>query len=129
MTALLTRHFQNSPQEAASALHDCIQFIAQHSQHVADIEIALAEAINNVVDHAYSGAGHGTVEIRAGVDIGVHCTVRDKGRGFAHAMPLSMQRDEVAERGYGFPLMRTLAADVTISSGGVGTDLTLSFPP
>jgi len=127
--AHLTRHFENSAQDAACALYDCVRFVAQHSHRADDIELALAEAINNVVDHAYIGTGRGTVEIKTAPDDGVHCTVHDVGRGMARQPGSTRAPSTDMDRGYGIPLMHALADDLNITSGRDGTLLSLTFPP
>ncbi len=126
--ARLTRHFENSPQAAALALQDCVHFCAQYSRRTDDIELALAEAINNVVDHAYLGPGKGTVEINATVGGGLCCTIKDAGRGMKRQVNKLQCGSAVSERGHGLTLMNALATDLAIKSGKDGTSLSLKFP-
>jgi len=92
-----------------------------HSDELGTIEIVLAEALNNVVEHAYpAGTASGPIDIdcRTARD-GLHVRITDDGR----AMPggqipagaetaLSDDMTDLPEGGFGWFLIRQLAQDV-----------------
>lgn len=81
------------------------------------MEIALAEGLNNIVEHAYGGTGEGEVEIRISeFDRGLAFEVWDDGAPMpAGRLPLGHAADpdrpahEQEEGGYGLFLIRQLA--------------------
>ena len=80
------------------------------------VEIVLAEAMNNVVEHAYAGGpGRMTLELRAAPD-GLHCRLADRGRPLPKgrmplggAMPAGVAAPDLPEGGFGWFLIRQLA--------------------
>ncbi|MFA8387431.1 MAG: ATP-binding protein [Pelagibaca sp.] len=79
-----------------------------------DVQIVLAEAINNIVEHAYAGPGFGTVTLRVTLtrtSLCLHLT--DWGNPFSEgANPAGQVPDPQAqsEGGYGWFLIRALAS-------------------
>ena len=86
-----------------------------------DIELALAELLNNVVEHALDGIKDGAVEIHARREAGDLClTVTDNGRPMPDgALPdgnpanVDLPLQELPEGGFGWFLIRDLTRDVT----------------
>ena len=86
-----------------------------------DIELALAELLNNVVEHALDGIENGTVEIHARQEEGDLClTVFDNGRPMPDgALPegnpadVELPLQELPEGGFGWFLIRDLTRDIT----------------
>jgi serine/threonine-protein kinase RsbW len=86
------------------------------------IELVIAEALNNVVEHAYpdpASAGEITIRCRHRAD-GLHVTITDRGRPMPDCRaPLGQPpRMDVAlpdlpEGGFGWLLIRDLARDVS----------------
>ncbi|MCA1711083.1 MAG: ATP-binding protein [Actinobacteria bacterium] len=84
------------------------------SDVIADIELALTEAVTNVLDHAQDGDDY---EVSAGIDDRL-CVIEviDRGAGFDSN---ELGRDEAhldAEGGRGIQLMRALVDKVTFES-------------
>lgn len=82
-----------------------------------DIEVALAEACTNVLDHSGPGDAY-EVSVRIGQE---HCELRvvDVGHGFDHdsiARPAPNDADLTAERGRGLGLMHALVDDIEFVS-------------
>jgi anti-sigma regulatory factor (Ser/Thr protein kinase) len=81
---------------------------------VGEIELALTEALANVIEHGYDGdTGR---EIAVGVlvdDDSLHVTVRDWGHSSDSADYESRDLDDPGEGGYGVYLMEQLMDDVT----------------
>lgn len=83
------------------------------------VEIVLAEALNNVTEHAYGPDGHGPVELRAevlGTD-GLRVTIRDCGATLPAGLLRSPKANGVdpaslPEGGFGWHLIRTLTQDL-----------------
>ncbi len=84
----------------------------------ANAELILAEALNNVSEHAYRG-GSGPVELvvdisRAGVD----CLVCDRGQAMPYgkapdpALPVIDPPDIMPEGGFGWHIIRCLSTDL-----------------
>ncbi len=87
------------------------------SDTIADLKLALTEAVSNSVRHAYDTVGEGQVEIRyelRGDRISVE--VVDDGDGFDPDEAPSFDGDELSEGGLGIAIIRTLADEVQIES-------------
>ncbi|MDT7549873.1 MAG: serine/threonine-protein kinase RsbW [Actinomycetota bacterium] len=81
---------------------------------VHDIEVALTEAVTNVLDHATHGEEY---EVSAGID-GDICVIEivDRGGGFDGSKLGHGEADPTAEEGRGIQLMRALVDKVTFTS-------------
>ena len=87
------------------------------SDTIADLKLALTEAVSNSVRHAYDTVGEGQVEIRyelRGDRMSVE--VVDDGDGFDPDEAPSFDGDELSEGGLGIAIIRTLADEVQIES-------------
>lgn len=114
--------FSASPEQTRVVLAEVVQGLdscGASPETRGNVEIVLAEAINNVVEHAYAGDG-GLVELRVCKrDAWLECEIVDWGvcmpgmvvprsrmprldRGFEH----------VPEGGFGWSLIRSLAVDL-----------------
>jgi serine/threonine-protein kinase RsbW len=83
---------------------------------MADLKLALTEAVSNSIRHAYGPNGGGQVEItyelrpdRLGIE------VVDDGEGFDPERP-SFEGDELSEGGLGIAIIRSIADDFVIHS-------------
>lgn len=90
---------------------------------IADLKLAVTEAVANAVKHAYPAdrAGRVTVELTATAGR-LEIAVSDEGRGISDAgMPVD--RAELAEGGMGLSIIRAIAdeVDVGVGPGGHGT--------
>ena len=105
-------------------------------RHRADeIEIALAEAINNVVEHAYAGREPGMVRILCNLQW-EHLTVRicDDGTPLPQnrlpqglAAELSGAKADLPEGGFGWFLIRELTSEISYDHHGEENRLSLRF--
>jgi len=84
---------------------------------MADLKLALTEAVSNSIRHAYGPNGSGHVEItyelrldRLGIE------VVDDGEGFDPDETPAFEGDELSEGGLGIAIIRTIADDFTIQS-------------
>ena len=88
-----------------------------------DVRLAVSEALNNTVVHAYRNSGR-RVEVRASVDAAARVIaigVRDYGIG-------CNPRTDSPGIGMGLPLMAALARTVNVAAPtGGGTDVQLTF--
>jgi serine/threonine-protein kinase RsbW len=99
------------------ALTGLAQVLPMEDDTVADLKLALTEAVSNSVRHAYTGDGSGHVDIRyelGGDRLGVE--VVDDGAGFDPDEAPSFDGDELAEGGLGIAIIRTIADELEIES-------------
>ncbi|MCW3782369.1 ATP-binding protein [Defluviimonas salinarum] len=100
------------------------------------LELALAEVLNNIVEHAYDGRTSGQVEVCLHREAGwICCRIVDSG----HAMPaltlpegrmrpLPPRLDDLPEGGWGWSLIRTLATDLAYRREDGSNYLTFRLP-
>jgi serine/threonine-protein kinase RsbW len=84
---------------------------------MADLKLALTEAVSNSVRHAYgaSGGGHVDVTYELGHDrIGIE--VVDDGEGFDPDEAPSFEGDDLSEGGLGIAIIRSIADEFEIDS-------------
>lgn len=87
------------------------------SDTVADLKLALTEAVSNSVRHAYDGEGEGYVEIRYALRADrIAVEVVDDGAGFDPEEAPSFAGEELSEGGLGIAIIRTIADGVEIDS-------------
>lgn len=101
-------------------LKGSMQTLGVDAEVISDIEVALTEAVTNVLDHATDGEEY---EVSAGID-GVACVIEvvDRGAGFDSSGLGHADADAAAEQGRGIQLMRALVDDVRFDSRpSVGT--------
>ena len=100
--------------------HSALAELGATDDVISDIEIALAEACTNVLDHAGPGDEY---EVTAEVSPEL-CVIRviDTGRGFDAARLSGDANDSTGERGRGVMLMKALVDQVSfVSKDEVGT--------
>ena len=88
---------------------------------VADVKLAVSEAVSNAVMHAFRGRDPGTISVRARVDRGrLIVVVADDGTGM---------RPNVDSPGLGFgiSLITKMAGDVRFDSSPSGLTVSMSF--
>jgi serine/threonine-protein kinase RsbW len=84
------------------------------------VEIVLAEALNNVVEHAFGNHDRGIIEVEAArVPLGFAFVVRDDGRPMPRGQPpagavqdLAVEPADLPEGGFGWQLIRSLTDDL-----------------
>jgi serine/threonine-protein kinase RsbW len=99
------------------ALTGLAQLRAMGDELLADLKLALTEAVSNSVRHAYgaNGAGHVDITYELGPDrLGIE--VVDDGAGFDPDDSSSFDGDELSEGGLGIAIIRTIADELEISS-------------
>ena len=87
------------------------------SDTIADLKLALTEAVSNSVRHSYGTRGEGQVEIRYELRADrISVEVGDDGAGFDAEDAPSFDGDELSEGGLGIAIIRTITDDVEIES-------------
>lgn len=99
------------------ALTGLAQLRAMDDATIADLKLALTEAVSNSVRHAYGDGANGHVDIRyelhpQRLDI----EVVDDGAGFDPDGPPSFEGGELTEGGLGIAIIRTIADEFEIDS-------------
>jgi serine/threonine-protein kinase RsbW len=107
------------------------------ADNLGTVEIVLAEALNNIVEHAYpEGDPAGAIDIscRAGPD-GLHVRIVDNGRAMPGGqLPYGRETDltqdllDLPEGGFGWMLILQLAKDVSYQRGENRNILDLRLP-
>jgi serine/threonine-protein kinase RsbW len=94
---------------------------------IADLKLAVTEAVANAVRHAYpeDSPGRVTVQLTA-ADGRLEIAVSDQGRGLAGAS-LSTEGGELAESGMGLSIIRAVADEVDIGAGPDGRGTRVRF--
>ena len=91
------------------------------------LELVLAEALNNVVEHAYRDQGHGRIEMDIAVWFNsIHCTLRDWGAPMPNGClpparrhaPDRLDMQALPEGGFGWALIRDMTRDLTYRRQG-----------
>jgi len=99
------------------ALTGLAQARALPSDMIADLKLALTEAVSNSVRHAYGTPGEGQVDIRYELrSDAVVIEVLDDGDGFDPEEAPSFEGDELSEGGLGIAIIRSIADEVEIES-------------
>jgi len=99
------------------ALTGLAQTRALPSDMIADLKLALTEAVSNSVRHAYGTPGEGQVDIRYELrSDAVVIEVLDDGDGFDPEEAPSFEGDELSEGGLGIAIIRSIADEVEIES-------------
>lgn len=99
------------------------------------VEIVLAEALNNVVEHAYDGVERGEIGLHARLGHAeLVCTLSDRGAAMrAPHLPegrlpeIGCRQEALPEGGFGWFLIRSLTRDIHYTHDDGGNRLTLWF--
>jgi len=99
------------------ALTGLAQLRAMDDATVADIKLALTEAVSNSVRHAYDGSADGHVDIRYELHPDrLDIEVVDDGAGFDPDEAPPLGGNELSEGGLGIAIIRTIADEFEIDS-------------
>lgn len=121
--------------QAIAGVSEWLRASGLASDRADEVEIALAEAINNVVEHAFAGADPGLVRLLCSLR-GRHLDIRicDNGAPLPQnrlppglAADVSVPRAELPEGGFGWFLIRELTSDIRYDRCGVVNNLSLRF--
>ncbi|MDE4275169.1 ATP-binding protein [Phaeobacter gallaeciensis] len=102
---------------------------------VDEVQIALAEAVNNVVEHAYAGKTPGDVRIRCSLEPErLWINITDAGAPFPEGeLPegkpanLDVAPEDLPEGGFGWFLIRELTSDIHYERSVGNNQLSLCF--
>jgi serine/threonine-protein kinase RsbW len=102
-------------------------------EEIEDMKVAVAEACNNAVVHAYEPGRSGTMDIRFELlEAGLRISVKDQGTSFNYAEKVLQAQslhektlDEANVGGLGIYLMQALMDEVEVNSDG-GTEVILT---
>jgi serine/threonine-protein kinase RsbW len=110
--------------QALTGVAECVGLDAVETN---DLNTAVTEACNNVVQHAYDG-GEGPLEVNVHTLPGaIAVVVRDHGRGIDPPAP-DEEPDEDARVGLGLPVIAALSRDVELRDrAGGGTEVRMEF--
>jgi serine/threonine-protein kinase RsbW len=101
---------------ARLALSGLADLAALPEELVADLKLALTEAVSNSVRHAYGeGGGFVSVAYELGHD-SLAVEVVDDGEGFDPDKPPALEGEELTEGGLGIAIIRTIADDFELDS-------------
>ncbi|MBY5933232.1 ATP-binding protein [Tateyamaria omphalii] len=107
---------------ALAQLLDGLKPLALDVEEAGTVELVMAEALNNIVEHAYPETdASGPIDITcAHEDDGLHLTVTDSGRAMPDgqtpvgtAAEIDVDFCDMPEGGFGWFLIKDLAKDVT----------------
>lgn len=108
--------------------------LALDAEEIATVELVLAEALNNIVEHAYPvQSPQGPIQIRCCHKAnGLHFTINDQGNPMPNGqMPLGLAQNvdvdpfDLPEGGYGWFLIKDLAKDIRYRRVGQENQLDL----
>jgi len=98
------------------ALTGLAQLRAMNADTLADLKLALTEAVSNSVRHAYRGQdGHVDITYRLHPDR-LAVEVVDDGEGFDPSAAPPLAEEELSEGGLGIAIIRTVADEFEIDS-------------
>jgi len=98
---------------ALSGLADLVEL---PEELLADLKLALTEAVSNSVRHAYAdGAGFVSIAYELGGD-SLAVEVVDDGKGFDPDRPPALEGEELTEGGLGIAIIRTIADEFELDS-------------
>lgn len=125
-----------SVRSGLSMAMDALRHMQASSQLESVIEIALAEVLNNVVEHAYAEQGGGVIEIEIERQFdGFAFCITDDGRPMPdNCLPAGTRRDldvpaqDLPEGGFGWFLIRKLTQDLEYSRSANRNRLTFRIP-
>ena len=101
---------------ARLALTGLADIVALSEESLADLKLALTEAVSNSVRHAYGG-GDGFVSVAYQLSGGALAVeVVDDGEGFDPERPPALEGEELTEGGLGIAIIRTIADDFQLDS-------------
>ena len=101
---------------ARLALSGLADIIALPDELLADLKLALTEAVSNSVRHAYAGgAGFVSIAYEVGGDA-LAVEVVDDGKGFDPERPPALEGEELTEGGLGIAIIRTIADEFELHS-------------
>lgn len=121
--ARLDLRFEADPFAVRTALRRALARFSDRigAQAAGTLELALAEALNNVVEHAYDGKG-GSIRLTIKAEpAGLYCEVKDFGRALPGGVPpragpgadpRTTRTEALREGGWGWHIVESLTQDL-----------------
>jgi serine/threonine-protein kinase RsbW len=101
---------------ARLALTGLADIVALSDELLADLKLALTEAVSNSVRHAYAdGTGYVAIAYELTGDA-LAVEVVDDGKGFDPNRPPALEGEELTEGGLGIAIIRTIADEFELTS-------------
>src|SRR6478735_8501730 len=101
---------------ARLALSGLADIVSLSEELLADLKLALTEAVSNSVRHAYAdGAGFVSIAYELTGDA-LAVEVVDDGKGFDPERPPALEGEELTEGGLGIAIIRTIADEFELHS-------------
>jgi len=101
---------------ARLALSGLADIVTLPEELLADLKLALTEAVSNSVRHAYEdGGGYVSISYELRGDA-LAVEVVDDGKGFDPERPLPLEGEELTEGGLGIAIIRTIADEFELQS-------------
>jgi anti-sigma regulatory factor (Ser/Thr protein kinase) len=113
----------SSPASVTETRRRVAEYAESGGANRADVELAVAEAVANAVEHGFEGRDDGVITVRAEMAGPDELMVEIADTGFGIT---TLARD--ARAGFGLPLIGALADSVEILTGHRGSRLVLRFP-
>lgn len=112
------------PASVTALRHRAAAFAKEHGaapEVIADVALAVSEAVTNAVKYAYETEAAGTVELSASArKPWLEICIRDSGTGFG--------RGSTDGLGLGLSIIARLCAEMKIVQEGDGTEVQMRFP-
>lgn len=134
-------HFSHNFEASDLATRSALELLSVHMSRAgigpedqATLELILAEALNNVTEHAYAGTTGPVVLVLCTSDLGITCRITDRGKPMPNNdapnpdLPEISPPDELPEGGFGWNIIRCLTQDLRYSREGPWNSLTLVVP-
>jgi len=121
---------------ALDRMHGALRENGLGEDAIGRFEIVMAEALNNVVEHAYAAHASGTIRVTLGWEAGqITCLIVDEGEELpghtpppGRAKPDDCAIEDLPEGGFGWHLIHTLAHDVRYIRSRNQNRLSFSIP-
>ncbi|MDE0591094.1 ATP-binding protein [Halocynthiibacter sp. C4] len=116
--------FQSSPlmvRHALSEVMSCLQKKGVREKDCGVFELALAEVLNNIVEHAYEGSDTGSITLSITIwNNSLNCEISDIGKAMPNlSLPVPKQKElnvgieRLPEGGWGWMMIRELSDSIT----------------
>lgn len=136
--AVTLRGAEDAVREGLARAMDCLKPLGLSRDEAGTVELVLAEALNNVVEHALAAAPDSTtIEIRGSYHMasGLRLVVIDRGAPMpagmapiAKAPDLDVALGDTPEGGFGWFMIHSLATEVHYARVGQSNHLRLQLP-
>lgn len=127
---------EGAVRDLLAALRARLRALGETEETCGTVEIVIAEALNNIVEHAYGGTGGEIALDMARETGGLCCILRDRGRPLpglrlpeGTAPPAVTPRESLPEGGFGWFLIRALTDRLDYARADGENRLTLHFGP